>query len=249
MAGLIYIKPSSNLAILIFIPSPIAWALIPLLILCSNLVLAEPTGIDLIGELNGVVPGKAWKHAYLNEAWYPGETLITSIGQGFTLTTPLQLAQMSMMLANRGERIRPRMLDYVKKPNGEVIANPPVTLASAPPKQSAHRDLIQQATRDVVAEPRGTAHRLNKSPYPIAGKTGTAQVFSLGQMKNIMQAYLKSICVTMPYLLAMHRLTIRKLLYRLFLKIILAQRTLLKKYLQLFIKDQLMRSLLRTGYI
>ncbi|MGA2654910.1 MAG: penicillin-binding protein 2 [Gammaproteobacteria bacterium] len=141
----------------------------------------KPTGIDLIGELSGVAPGKDWKRANLNEPWYPGETLITSIGQGFTLTTPLQLAQMSMMLANRGARIQPRLVDYIETPTGDIIKKEPVNSTSAPPKNSAHWDLIQQSVRDVVGTQRGTAHRIDKSPYAIAGKTGTAQVFSLGQ--------------------------------------------------------------------
>lgn len=151
----------------------------------------ETTGIDLIGELKGVLPGKEWKQANLNEPWYPGETLITAIGQGFTLTTPLQLAQMSMMLANQGARISPRLVDYAQTPQGEIIKNEPITLDSVPPKEAKHWALIQQSVRDVVAGPRGTARRLNTSPYAIAGKTGTAQVFSLGQNEKYNASLLK----------------------------------------------------------
>ncbi len=140
-----------------------------------------PTGVDLVGELGGVVPGKEWKRAYLNEAWYPGETLITSIGQGFTLSTPLQLAHLASILANQGQRVRPHLLDYVQQPDGEKIQHTPITLEPIKDKNPEHWALILEAVRGVVAEPRGTAHRLNQAPYAIAGKTGTAQVFSLGQ--------------------------------------------------------------------
>lgn len=163
----------------------------------------QPTGIDLIGELNGVVPGKQWKQAYLGEAWYPGETLITAIGQGFTLTTPLQLAQMSMMLANKGERLQPRLLEYVQRPDGEIIQNEPVVLEQLPSKNPEHWELIQQSVRDVVATPRGTAHRLNRSPYAIAGKTGTAQVFTLGQNEkynaNLLEEHLRDHALFIGY--------------------------------------------------
>ncbi|MFA6037714.1 MAG: penicillin-binding protein 2 [Legionellales bacterium] len=155
----------------------------------------EITGIDLVGELKGVLPGKEWKRANLNEPWYPGETLITAIGQGFTLTTPLQLAQMSMMLANKGERIQPRLVDYIKTPEGEIIKNEPVHLDSLPPKEEKHWALIQQATRDVVGGARGTARRINNPDFAIAGKTGTAQVFTLGQNEkynaNLLKEHLR----------------------------------------------------------
>ncbi|HLF67683.1 MAG TPA: penicillin-binding transpeptidase domain-containing protein, partial [Gammaproteobacteria bacterium] len=142
----------------------------------------KPTGIDLIGELSGVVPGKEWKRANLNEAWYPGETLITAIGQGFTLVTPLQLAHMSTILANQGGRIQPHLVQHLQKQNGDIINNTPVELPSVEDKNPEHWALIQQSVKDVIADPQGTAHRLSRNtPYTIAGKTGTAQVFTLGQ--------------------------------------------------------------------
>lgn len=141
----------------------------------------KPTGIDLTGELSGVVPGKEWKRANLKEAWYPGETLITAIGQGFTLATPLQLAQMTALLANKGKGSKPHLIHHLEQPNGESIEYTPTALTAVQDKNPGHWVLIQQAMRDVIAGPRGTARRLNVAPYAIAGKTGTAQVFSLGQ--------------------------------------------------------------------
>lgn len=142
----------------------------------------EPTGVDLIGELPGVVPGKEWKQAFIGEPWYPGETLITAIGQGFTLTTPLQLAYMTTILANNGERIRPHLVQHQQQPGGEVEKTVPVKLDPVSAKDPEHWDLIQKSVQGVTLEPRGTAHRLSRnSPYVIAGKTGTAQVFSLGE--------------------------------------------------------------------
>ncbi len=166
--------------------------------------LGSPTGIDLIGELSGVVPGKEWKRANLNESWYPGETLITAIGQGFALATPLQLAHMATVLANQGERIKPHLVQHLQKQNGEIIQNTPEKLTPVTQKNPEHWALIQKSIHDVIAEPGGTAYRLSRNtPYTIAGKTGTAQVFTLGQNEeydaNILDEHLRDHALFIGY--------------------------------------------------
>ena len=74
----------------------------------------EATGIDLMGEKNGLLPSREWKKRKLNQVWYPGETLIAGIGQGFNLTTPLQLAHATAILANRGTIHTPSIVNKSK---------------------------------------------------------------------------------------------------------------------------------------
>jgi len=129
------------------------------------------TGIDLPGESRGLVPSRQWKRATRGEPWYPGETVIAGIGQGYMLGTALQLAQMTVTLANRGERFRPWLLaDHAQ---------------SEPPFQAqaeGHWDAVLEGMLHVVHSSYGTARHVGEgAPYRMAGKTGTAQVFSLGQ--------------------------------------------------------------------
>src|SRR5690606_850301 len=75
--------------------------------------LGQPTGIDLAGELSGLMPSREWKRVNRNQVWFHGETVITGIGQGFMLATPLQLAEATATLANRGRRIKPHLLHAI----------------------------------------------------------------------------------------------------------------------------------------
>ncbi|KAB7623770.1 penicillin-binding protein 2 [Alkalilimnicola sp. S0819] len=143
-----------------------------------------PTGVDLHGESAGILPSRAWKRANRNESWYHGETLITSIGQGFFLSTPLQLAASAATLANRGRPVTPRLLGGVRAPGEKTITQRPLDEPpgqAITPRAPGNWERIIEAMRLVVDGPRGTARRIGKAPYSIAGKTGTAQVFSLGQ--------------------------------------------------------------------
>ena len=138
--------------------------------------------IDLPGERQGLLPSREWKRRIRGESWYLGETLITSIGQGFTLATPLQLAQATATMARRGPRIAPRIVKAVVDPVKETYQ----PLTPSPDGQISLRDQqtwgrIIAAMHDVVASPRGTARAISQdAAYEIAGKTGTAQVFSIG---------------------------------------------------------------------
>ncbi|MGD8429394.1 MAG: penicillin-binding protein 2 [Ectothiorhodospiraceae bacterium] len=142
------------------------------------------TGVDLDGELPGVFPSKEWKRQVKGEPWYHGETVITGIGQGFTLATPLQLAYATATLANRGKAIRPHLLKAVRGPEDDAI-QPAAPKDNAPPiklDNPDNWDRIFDAMHEVTSGPHGTARRhIGKTPYTIAGKTGTAQVFGIAQ--------------------------------------------------------------------
>jgi penicillin-binding protein 2 len=138
----------------------------------------RPTGIDLIGESSGVLPSREWKRGHLNQAFYPGETVIAGIGQGYWVITPIQLAQAVSMLAARGVRHPPHLLRAIQ--NG---LNAPAQLAPLAPAEpsiihnAANWTPVLQGMIAVVSS--GTAAGFgNGFPYVIAGKTGTAERFS-----------------------------------------------------------------------
>ena len=144
----------------------------------------KSTGIALKGESAGLMPSPRWKRRVRNQPWYPGETLITGIGQGFMLTTPLQLASATATLAMRGLRLKPRILLRRMDPKTlqPVESAPELNGSSLEPISDANWDTIIEAMRNVVHGPRGTARRISiGATYQMAGKTGTAQVFAVGQ--------------------------------------------------------------------
>lgn len=142
-----------------------------------------PTGIDLPGEAPGLMPSPRWKRANRNEVWFPGETLITGIGQGFTLATPLQLASAVASLSARGRRARPRVVDRMTDTiDGTVNTLPPVLLPSVQVTDPRQWHRVIRAMVNVVHGARGTARRSGLGiTYRMGGKTGTAQVFGVAQ--------------------------------------------------------------------
>ncbi len=133
------------------------------------------TGIDVPGERRGIMPSREWKKNARQQSWFNGDTINASIGQGFMLTTPLQLAVMSARIASKGKMIQPRL---VKSING-VLLEPP-KLEESISIDDRYWDYIHRAMRDVVHSPRGTAKGISRGlDYEIAGKTGTAQVISI----------------------------------------------------------------------
>ncbi len=136
--------------------------------------LGRPTGIDLPGEVSGLVPSRAWKRAARGQSWYPGETLIAGIGQGYMLATPLQLAQMAATLARRGQPVRPHLSqDAVIEPMEPFVV-----------RKDAHWDAVLAGMDHVINSDYGTAKVIKGSPYRIAGKSGTAQVFTVKQSET-----------------------------------------------------------------
>ncbi|WP_455199471.1 penicillin-binding protein 2 [Kaarinaea lacus] len=141
------------------------------------------TGIDTSGELTGLIPSREWKRKTRHKPWYPGETLITGIGQGFSLTTPLQLAAATATLSRYGHQLRPRIVAATEDPDSqEKVWLPGAPNAAVPVINKANWDYIIRAMTKVVHSPRGTARRIaDGARYKIAGKTGTAQVFGIKQ--------------------------------------------------------------------
>jgi penicillin-binding protein 2 len=142
----------------------------------------EKTGVDLTGELGGLLPSRAWKRGAKGVAWYPGETLIMGIGQGYFLATPLQLASATATLASHGIKNIPRVVREINNPLADESEDAP----QSPPSQipiavQQNWDNMLHAMLQVVEGLRGTAKRIRTDKYRIAGKTGTAQVFTVGQ--------------------------------------------------------------------
>lgn len=137
--------------------------------------------VDLDGELAGLLPTPAWKQKRFKQPWWPGETVVAGIGQGYVLTTPMQLAVATMVVANHGTLYKPQLIRSWQDPltRNVTFAAPQVidTQTFAP----AHLQLVQEAMVDVL-RPGGTAAAAGaEAPYLIAGKTGTAQVKSIKQ--------------------------------------------------------------------
>lgn len=140
----------------------------------------EKSGIDLVGEVDGLMPSKEWKRRYRNQVWFPGETVITGIGQGYTQVTPLQLARATATLANYGKVVNPHLVQEIITP--DYAAPPELRIVPDIPLKPANVDNILRSMTNVVHSPRGTAKLIAKNiNYQIAGKTGTAQVFTVKQ--------------------------------------------------------------------
>ncbi|NEZ02718.1 penicillin-binding protein 2 [Wenzhouxiangella sp. XN201] len=124
------------------------------------------TGLDLPGEISGILPTRSWKRATFGQPWFPGETVITGIGQGFTVVTPIQLAHATAALAGRGQTAPPALVDRRE----------PVQMVR---HDEAWWQAIHEGLEAVVHGARGTARAIGPELLVnMAGKTGTAQVFT-----------------------------------------------------------------------
>ena len=134
------------------------------------------TGVDLPREATGLVPSREWKLATLGRPWTVGETIITGIGQGYMLATPLQLATGTAAVALRGTRYRPRAVIRIES-NGVTEEVPPEKLAPVAARNERHWSRVVDGMEGVVHAGFGTARHIGEGlAYRIAGKTGTAQV-------------------------------------------------------------------------
>ncbi len=153
----------------------------------SRFGLGSETGIDIGGESDGLVPSREWKRNYFSDRdqkrWYHGETVIASIGQGYMLATPLQLAAATAALATRGKRYRPHLVAAVEDAlTGERSMIRPERQADVEISNEFYWDNIVEAMHDVMQGPQGTARAVGMgAPYQMAGKSGTAQVVSIAQ--------------------------------------------------------------------
>lgn len=137
--------------------------------------------LDVFEETAGLMPSREWKQRRYRQVWYPGETLILGIGQGYMQATPLQLAQATALMATRGKWIRPHLAK-------SIGGMPPVDTDPVPDielRDEKYWDYARSGMEAVVHGPRGTARRIGLgAPYRIAGKSGTAQVVAIKQGEN-----------------------------------------------------------------
>lgn len=136
----------------------------------------SPTGLnDLFGERGGVVASREYKKELYNEQWYPAETMDAGIGQSFQSITPLQMANYTAMLANRGLHYKPYLVERVVDNDGSTVQVQEPEVLNVLEAQDSHWDAIQRGMLEVT-QPGGTAGSLVDFPIAMAGKTGTAQV-------------------------------------------------------------------------
>ena len=139
------------------------------------------TGIDLPGESAGLVPSPEWKERRWHKPWFPGETVISGIGQGYWQVTPLQLAVATAALANGGTIYKPELLKAVRKPGSHAWQPVAPEVVRHIPISAADLAVVRDAMMDVV-RPGGTAPTAFAGvPYAVAAKTGTAQVTGVAQ--------------------------------------------------------------------
>ncbi len=146
----------------------------------SQFKMGQATGIDLPGEALGLMPSKQWKRRKYNKPWYPGETVIVGIGQGYMLATPLQLAVMTSCIANRGECKQPYLLKTRTGGGAQQLKQPDESWSID--VNGYYWPQIITPMINVMHARNGTARSSGSGAgYQIAGKTGTAQVFGLGE--------------------------------------------------------------------
>jgi len=141
--------------------------------------LGRLSGIDLEPERPGLVPTSRWKLRRHGEPWQKGETVSASIGQGYNLLTPLQLAVAYAAIANGGHRVVPRLVERVEELDGRAARTLRPAEGGTVPVAPAHLERVARALGGVVQEPHGTGWRARVSGVAVAGKTGTAQVVRL----------------------------------------------------------------------
>jgi penicillin-binding protein 2 len=140
----------------------------------------EDATLDVSGALSGLLPSRDWKRAVRNEPWYPGDSVNMGIGQGFMLATPLQLATATAVIANRGRWIEPRLLREIKGDRSVIDVLPLGDHSTLSLKNPDDWEYVVDAMEDVMHGAKGTARAVGRgADYRMAGKTGTAQVFSL----------------------------------------------------------------------
>ncbi|WP_321417338.1 penicillin-binding protein 2 [uncultured Desulfobacter sp.] len=140
--------------------------------------LGRLTGIRLAHERPGLIPTSAWKKKRFKEPWQAGETLSISIGQGFNLVTPLQMAVFISAVGNNGTLYRPRLVKSVQDAKGQMIREIEPEITGGLPASKKNLAIVREGLLKVVHGNRGTARRIRLPGIQIAGKTGTAQVFS-----------------------------------------------------------------------
>jgi penicillin-binding protein 2 len=151
----------------------------------TRLLLGRSTGISLGQEAFGLVPSRAWKEKRFGEPWYPGETVSVSIGQGYNLMTPIQMAVTYAAIANGGRVLRPRPVIRLETREGEVVETFPPQIRDRIELDPAHWAAVRRGLDAVVNEPGGTGSRARVEGLRVAGKTGTSQVVRLDRTEGL----------------------------------------------------------------
>jgi len=141
----------------------------------------KATGINLEDEASGLIPTAAWKKRKLGQSWIGGETLSLAIGQGYNLSTPLQLTAMVAAVANGGTLYRPALVSRIETADGLAIEKNQVVVTGALPVRKETLDLVKKCLWGTVNDVNGTAYGIRMRDVEIVGKTGTAQVISRTQ--------------------------------------------------------------------
>jgi len=161
----------------------------------SHFGFGDRTGLDLLGENPGILPSRQWKRGQFGLPWYPGETIIAGIGQGFNVTTPVQLVTALATLVNGGTRFAPRMLFASKSAGDGQAQRIKAPVAEQIPVHAPGKwEIEREGMRRVVHGQKGTAREIRPdSGYQIAGKSGTAQVVAQeeGEKQNAQQTALR----------------------------------------------------------
>jgi penicillin-binding protein 2 len=147
----------------------------------SQFGMGARTGIDLPGEMPGILPSSEWKMRRFRQKWFAGDTVSVGIGQGYNIATPLQLAHATAILAANGKVYRPRVVSHIQDARDRSLKPVPPELARSISIEPEHLRRVREALVDVT-RPGGTAARAGAgAAYSFAGKTGTAQVVAMKQ--------------------------------------------------------------------
>ncbi len=143
------------------------------------------TGIDLPGEVTGIVPSSGWKLRRFKERWYPGETVSAAIGQSYNLYTPLQLAVSYAAIANGGRVMKPRLVIRLEDRDGKSLKEFPAEVHEHTTVSPKNLAIVREGLTAVVELPGGTGSRAKVPGVRVAGKTGTVQVVSLDRVRGL----------------------------------------------------------------
>ena len=150
--------------------------------------LGTKTGIDLPGEMSGILPSSEWKMRRYRQKWFAGDTVSVGIGQGYNIATPLQLAHATAALAANGKVYRPQMVSHVQEASSRALKPLGSELQRSIAIQPEHLQRVRAALVDVT-RPGGTAAQAGAgAPYSFAGKTGTAQVVAIKQGQSYVES-------------------------------------------------------------
>jgi penicillin-binding protein 2 len=156
----------------------------------GRLGFGRKTQIDIPGEYAGLLPSRDWKQQVYQLPWFPGETVITGIGQGFMQVTPLQLASAVATLAARGLKRSPRVVYATHAPGAAgIVLRSPMPGEAIDISKASHWEQVESAMVEAVHGEHGTAHQVSEGlSFKVAGKTGTAQIFSVKQNERYTEA-------------------------------------------------------------